>query len=113
MGGRDLSGVYDEMPVVHCHCFTREIEPERADIDIRKVILTLYSVCIQLIYIFLRREWKSRLGMLWERRRRCIWFGLLLRTKTCIALALGCLAKLLLAAINKCFDMIQLLSPCI
>lgn len=37
--GRDLSGEYDasHMPMVHCYCFTREAEPDRAEIDIRQV----------------------------------------------------------------------------
>ncbi|KAM5536047.1 hypothetical protein V8D89_010305 [Ganoderma adspersum] len=37
-GGRDLSGRYDEssMPMVHTHCFTRELEPEKAVVDIRQ-----------------------------------------------------------------------------
>jgi len=39
--GRDLSGLYDEMPMVHCHCFTRELEPEKAEKDIRQVRLFL------------------------------------------------------------------------
>jgi tRNA (guanine37-N1)-methyltransferase len=38
LGGRDISGVYDEsMPMIHCHCFTREIEFDKAELDIRKV----------------------------------------------------------------------------
>jgi tRNA (guanine37-N1)-methyltransferase len=37
LGGRDISGVYDVMPMVHCHCFTRELEPDKAEADIRKV----------------------------------------------------------------------------
>lgn len=38
-GERDLSGLYAEgtMPMVHCHCFTRELEPEKAEVDIRQV----------------------------------------------------------------------------
>ncbi len=38
-GGRDLSGVYDKdsLPMVHCYCFTRELEPDKAEVDIRKV----------------------------------------------------------------------------
>lgn len=38
-GGRDLSGVYDKttLPMVHCYCFTRELEPDKAAVDIRKV----------------------------------------------------------------------------
>lgn len=37
-GGRDLSGRYDEksMPMIHTHCFTRELEPEKAEVDIRQ-----------------------------------------------------------------------------
>lgn len=37
--GRTYSGVYgeDQMPMVHCHCFTRELEIERAEKDIRQV----------------------------------------------------------------------------
>jgi len=35
--GRDLSGIYEEMPMVHCHCFTRELESEKAEQDIRQV----------------------------------------------------------------------------
>ncbi|KAF9015682.1 S-adenosyl-L-methionine-dependent methyltransferase [Cyathus striatus] len=31
---RDLSGVYDVMPMVHCHCFTRELEREKAKVEI-------------------------------------------------------------------------------
>ena len=37
IGGRELSGAYDEMPLVHCHCFTRETEPTKAEVDIRQV----------------------------------------------------------------------------
>ena len=39
-GERDLSGLYPDeasMPMVHCYCFTREMEPENAEVDIRKV----------------------------------------------------------------------------
>ncbi|TFK56856.1 hypothetical protein OE88DRAFT_1709346 [Heliocybe sulcata] len=32
---RNLSGIYDVMPMVHCHCFTRELEPDKAAKDIR------------------------------------------------------------------------------
>jgi tRNA (guanine37-N1)-methyltransferase len=40
---RELRGVYESgedegiMPMVHCHCFTRELELERAEVDIRQV----------------------------------------------------------------------------
>lgn len=41
VGGRDLSGAYpaedSSMPMVHCYCFTREAEPDKAEVDIRQV----------------------------------------------------------------------------
>jgi tRNA (guanine37-N1)-methyltransferase len=33
----DLKALYDVMPVVHCHCFTRELDREAAERDIRHV----------------------------------------------------------------------------
>lgn len=40
-GERALSGLYgaedsEAMPMIHCYCFTRELEPEKAEIDIRQ-----------------------------------------------------------------------------
>ncbi len=34
---RDLRGAYQEMPMIHCHCFTREVEFGKAEADIREV----------------------------------------------------------------------------
>ena len=35
---RNLRGTYnDQMPMIHCHCFTREPDPEKAEQDIRQV----------------------------------------------------------------------------
>ncbi|KDQ63114.1 hypothetical protein JAAARDRAFT_53342 [Jaapia argillacea MUCL 33604] len=34
--GRDLAVVYKSMPMIHCHCFTRELEFEKAEADIRQ-----------------------------------------------------------------------------
>ena len=28
---------YEKMPLIHCYCFTRELEQEKAEEDIRKV----------------------------------------------------------------------------
>ena len=33
----DFETVYHEFPMVHCYCFTRELETERAEKDIREV----------------------------------------------------------------------------
>lgn len=35
---RDLSGDYANMPMVHCHCFTRELQLDRAEADIIQVM---------------------------------------------------------------------------
>ncbi|KIJ66208.1 hypothetical protein HYDPIDRAFT_86188 [Hydnomerulius pinastri MD-312] len=32
----ELSGIYATMPMVHCYCFTRELEPDKAEADIRQ-----------------------------------------------------------------------------
>jgi hypothetical protein len=37
----DLTAIYDVMPMVHCHCFTRELEREAAERDIRHVRASL------------------------------------------------------------------------
>jgi tRNA (guanine37-N1)-methyltransferase len=33
----EQDSIYTTMPMIHCHCFTREIEPENARTDILKV----------------------------------------------------------------------------
>lgn len=35
-----LLNTYEAMPMIHCHCFTREMDPEKAEADIRKVRLS-------------------------------------------------------------------------
>jgi len=34
----DLASIYETMPIVHCHCFTRELDPQKAEADIRQVL---------------------------------------------------------------------------
>lgn len=48
-GAWDSSGVYSEgrMPMVHCHCFTRELEFEGAEKDIRQVRVAAMTACFQ------------------------------------------------------------------
>lgn len=36
-GTRNFSTLYKTMPMIHCHCFTRELERDRAERDIRMV----------------------------------------------------------------------------
>ena len=35
--GIDAMEIYDVMPMIHCYCFTRELESDKAEVDIRKV----------------------------------------------------------------------------
>lgn len=59
--GWDMRGIYDVMPMVHCHCFTRELEPAKAEADIRQVCARVAS---RRIHIYNRlRGWKRNLGM--------------------------------------------------
>jgi len=34
--GIDAMEIYDVMPMIHCYCFTRELESDKAEVDIRK-----------------------------------------------------------------------------
>jgi tRNA (guanine37-N1)-methyltransferase len=34
---RDLREIYDVMPMIHCHCFTRELDHDKAKADILTV----------------------------------------------------------------------------
>lgn len=34
---RGLRGLYSELPMIHCYCFTRFLDPKEAEADIRKV----------------------------------------------------------------------------
>jgi tRNA (guanine37-N1)-methyltransferase len=42
----DLRRLYDIMPMVHCYCFTRELEPSTAEFDIRNVCPASYYLII-------------------------------------------------------------------
>lgn len=37
LSGMSVHEVYDTMPMIHCHCFTRETESDKAEVDIRQV----------------------------------------------------------------------------
>ena len=67
VGGRDLSGIYgsSDLPMVHCHCFTRELELERAEQDIRQVRDLRNNVFLRheaLSQMHVNRGSRSRLG---------------------------------------------------
>ena len=94
-GERDLSGLYDEasMPMIHTHCFTRELEPTKAEEDIRQVSVPRKHMSRSEsggtewpIYF---RGWKRRLGMSWEKTRRTIGSVRWLLRRRCIVSASG------------------------
>lgn len=80
---RNLSGTYTEMPMIHCHCFTRELEPEKAEADIRQV--GPYSVRIRgmianpMICSGSKKSWGTPL----VRRRAFTWCALWHLRKKC------------------------------
>jgi tRNA (guanine37-N1)-methyltransferase len=50
----DLKALYDVMPMVHCHCFTREMDREAAERDIRHVSTPSVStswLCVLTVWI--------------------------------------------------------------
>ena len=40
----DLEALYPVMPMVHCHCFTRELDRDTAERDIRQVRVSSINV---------------------------------------------------------------------
>lgn len=40
-----LRGLYYELPMVHCYCFTRFLEPAEAEADIKKVSIKPFAAC--------------------------------------------------------------------
>lgn len=73
--GRDLSGLYTEMPMVHCYCFTREAEIEKAAADIRAVRASCVLLCVACTHIF-ASESSTNWDTLWARRCRTFTSGL-------------------------------------
>ena len=88
VGGRDLSGLYTEMPMVHCYCFTREFELDKAAADIRQVGTVL---CIEPIVDGSSRVLSSdssmSLGTLWATRCRITMYGRWHPRRRCFVLA--------------------------
>ena len=86
VGGRDISGEYDNsMPMIHCHCFTRELEPHKAEADIRMVRIIIYGGSAYMGLILLIRGSRRSWDILWATRCLCIWCGRSPRIRTCIA----------------------------
>jgi tRNA (guanine37-N1)-methyltransferase len=55
-GTDDFRHIYDVMPMVHCYCFTRELETIKAEADIRSVcILQSYLIYAETCFF---RGWK-------------------------------------------------------
>lgn len=57
-----LQEVYSTMPTIHCHCFTRELEPEEAEIDIKQVGHKYMCLCLSLKTIRRTQRVEEKLG---------------------------------------------------
>ena len=89
-GGRDLRGLYDIMPMIHCHCFTRELDPDMARMDIQKVCLSLASLSTLPFLIPLDSAWKRSWVTTCRKMFHFIWCDPSPQRKTCIALVSDC-----------------------
>jgi tRNA (guanine37-N1)-methyltransferase len=56
---QEIEKIYTTMPMIHCHCFTREIEPELARADILQVSVTLLGLGLSLN---LRQRVEEKIG---------------------------------------------------
>jgi hypothetical protein len=89
----ELRDIYQTTPMVHCYCFTREVnDTAKAENDIRKVQYEqVFELRICLIQY--RREWKSDWDVPYNKTYRFILFGLLRLPKRCIVSASDCLQR--------------------
>ena len=85
----ELREAYEErLPMVHCHCFTREFEDQtRAEGDIKQVSTASVMGVIrpEKANFRLKRGWKRDWGMLWTTGRRFTLFGRSHLERTCTA----------------------------
>lgn len=90
IGGRNLSGVYREMPMVHCYCFTREEEPEKAAADIRQVCACCIPQTIEDSFLLaFTSELNTSLRTPWATKFRTTMCGQSPPTRRCTASASG------------------------
>lgn len=78
--------VYPQNPTVHCYCFTRELEPERAETDIREVSIFLLLLRFKEAITTVYSEFRLRSDIFCQAGRLYILFDVLLPTKTCTVL---------------------------
>jgi len=91
LGREDISEIYNVMPMVHCYCFTRELEFDKAEVDIRKVrLFSVAAFMALMLYIYIVRGSKKSWGIVWATQCLFIWCGLLPRIKICIVSASDC-----------------------
>ncbi|KAJ3829391.1 Met-10+ like-protein-domain-containing protein [Lentinula raphanica] len=55
LANKAIREAYSTMPMIHCHCFTRELEPEEAENDIRQRVEKALGVSLQLNGVELRK----------------------------------------------------------
>lgn len=93
-----LKELYEKMPMVHCHCFTREVtDPKKAEADITQVCPTTFRACANLISCSgLKRNSATRLHRMFHFTLSVLW----LQTKICTVSASDCLRKLRFSGVN-------------
>lgn len=84
-----LDGVYATMPMVHCYCFTRELDAHKAEADIRQVCghAAGYIICADTGYF--ARGPRLRLEPSWRAMSCSTRFDQSLQTRICTASASG------------------------
>lgn len=102
-GERALSGLYgaedsEAMPMIHCYCFTRELEPEKAEIDIRQVRSIPYLTIVDVANagtsaICCHREWRTSWDIRSGRRHHTTGCGQSLQAKRCTVSVSGYLTQ--------------------
>lgn len=82
----DFENVYPQNPAVHCYCFTRELEPERAETDIREVSIFSLLLRFKEAITTVCSEFQPRSDIFCQAGRLYTLFDALLPTKTCTVL---------------------------
>jgi hypothetical protein len=88
--GIDAMEIYDVMPMIHCYCFTRELESDKAEVDIRKVrFFFLGAAAFRGVDVGSRGS-RNSWGTHWSTKWHFIWCDLSPRVKICIVSASDC-----------------------
>ena len=92
VGADPFRNLYEKLPMVHCYCFTRFLDPHEANADIKQVrgrSATVYAAFLTCGLSESKPPWEEH----WRVMRACTMCVLLRPTKTCIASASGSLVQ--------------------